>query len=112
MRVIPASLQAHLDTGETTLCWCWRITRRDGGRLGFTDHDRDLAFDGTTFEAASGFDATEVRETVGLSVDNVDVEGALRSDRLDAAALEAGLYDNADIEVWRVNWQDAEQRGR
>jgi uncharacterized phage protein (TIGR02218 family) len=110
MRVIPASLQAHLDTGETTLAWCWRITRRDGSRLGFTDHDRDLVFDGTAFEAASGFDATEVRETVGLSVDNVDVEGALRSDRLNAADLEAGLYDNADIEVWRVNWADVEQR--
>jgi len=110
MRAIPAALQAHLDTGATTLCWCWRITRRDGIGLGFTDHDRDLDFEGTAFEAASGFDATEVRETVGLSVDNVDVEGALRSDRLDAADLEAGLYDNADVEIWRVNWQAPDER--
>jgi uncharacterized phage protein (TIGR02218 family) len=110
MRTIPAGLQAHLDTGATTLAWCWRITRRDGSRLGFTDHDADIVFDGTTFEASSGFDATEVRETVGLSVDNVDVEGALRSDRLSAPDLEAGLYDNADIDIWRVNWADPGER--
>ncbi|MEZ5923916.1 MAG: DUF2163 domain-containing protein [Hyphomicrobiaceae bacterium] len=110
MRVIPAPLQAHLDTGATTLAWCWRITRRDGSSLGFTDHDRDIVFDATTFEAASGFDATEMRESVGLSVDNVDVEGALRSDRLSAADLEAGLYDNAGIEIWRVNWQEPDER--
>lgn len=110
MRPIPSALQAHLDTGATTLCWCWRITRRDGSRLGFTDHDADLVFDGTTFEAASGFDATEVRETVGLSVDNLDVEGALRSDRLNAADLEAGLYDNAGIDIWRVNWASVDER--
>ncbi len=110
MRVIPTGLQAHLDTGATTLAWCWRITRRDGSQIGFTDHDRDLDFDSTTFEAASGFDQTEVRETVGLSVDNADVEGALRSDKLNAADLEAGLYDNAGIEIWRVNWADANER--
>ena len=31
-------------------------------RLGFTDHDRDLTFDGTTFEAAAGFTASEMRD--------------------------------------------------
>lgn len=110
MRLIPAALQAHLDSGATTLAWCWRITRRDGVSLGFTDHDRDLAFDGTAFEAASGFTASEMREQVGLNVDSVDVEGALRSDKLTAADLEAGLYDDADIEIIRVNWQDVTQR--
>ena len=110
MRTIPAALQAHLDTGVTTLCWCWRITRSDGVRLGFTDHDRDLSFDGTLFEAASGFTASEARESVGLSVDNLEVEGALRSDRLSACDLEAGLYDNAAIDIFRVNWQDAAER--
>ena len=50
----PAELQAHLDSGATTLCTCWRVIRNDGSPLGSTDHDRDLEFDGTTFEAATG----------------------------------------------------------
>ena len=37
-------------TAEDTL-----ITRRDGRTMGFTDHDRNIVFDGTTFEAATGF---------------------------------------------------------
>ncbi|MEE9589695.1 MAG: DUF2163 domain-containing protein, partial [Hyphomicrobiaceae bacterium] len=61
MRTISDDLQTHLDSGVTTLCWCWRVTRRDGAVLGFTDHDRQLSFDGTAFEAASGFTATEIR---------------------------------------------------
>ena len=78
--------------------------------LGFTDHDRDLAFDGTTFEAATGFTATEIKDAVGLSVDNLEVSSALSSDRLNEDDLAAGLYDDAAVEIWRVNWADTDQR--
>jgi uncharacterized phage protein (TIGR02218 family) len=107
---LSAGLQDHLDTGATTLCWCWRITRNDGEKFGFTDHDRDLAFDSTNFEAGTGFTGTEIAGAVGLNVDSLDVEGALKSERLNEADLVAGLYDNAVIEIYRVNWADTDQR--
>ena len=44
---LPA-LQAHLDSGTTTLCHCWRVTLKSVRQLGFTDHDVALDFDGTT----------------------------------------------------------------
>lgn len=110
MRKLSADFQAHVDTGATTLCWCWRLTRTDGAELGFTDHDRDLSFDGTTFEADSGFTASEIASSVGLSVDNLEAEGALQSDHMSEADLAKGLYDNAVVEVWRVNWQDTAER--
>jgi uncharacterized phage protein (TIGR02218 family) len=110
MKTLPAGLQAHLDSGATTLCWCWRLTRRDDAKLGFTDHDRDLVFDGTTFEAAAGFTASEIRDAVGLSVDNLEVESALSSGRLSEEDLAAGLYDDARVEIFRANWQAPEQR--
>lgn len=110
MKTISASFQAHLDSGTTTLCWCWRLTRRDGTAFGFTDHDRDVTFDGTTFEAAAGFSATEIKDAVGLSVDNLDVEGALQSGRLEEAQLSGGAFDDARVEIFRVNWQDPSQR--
>jgi uncharacterized phage protein (TIGR02218 family) len=110
MKTLPAGLQAHLDTGATTLAWCWRLIRSDAAIFGFTDHDRDIAFDATTFEAASGFTSSDIRQSVGLSVDNLDVTGALRSDRLNEADLAAGLFDGARIEIWRVNWAEPEQR--
>jgi uncharacterized phage protein (TIGR02218 family) len=110
MKTISSELQAHLDTGATTLCWCWRLTPRTGAALGFTDHDRDLTFDGTTFEAAAGFAATEIRDAVGLGVDNLDVEGALQSGRLEENQLAGGTFDEAAIEIFRVNWNDPAQR--
>ena len=109
MKQLPAGMAEHLSTGATTLCWCWRLTRRDGVKLGFTDHDRDLVFDGTTFEAAAGFDASEIKDAIGLSVDNLQVSGAISSGRLEEADLAAGFYDDARIEIFRANWHEPSQ---
>ena len=110
MKVLPAALDAHLRTGATTLCWCWRLTRRDGVTFGFTDHDVTLTFDGTTFEASAGFTASDIKDSVGLSVDNLEVTGALSSATLTDADLSSGRYDDARVEIFRVNWQDVAQR--
>lgn len=110
MRDLPQGLIDALATGATTLCWCWRLTTTSGQRMGFTDHDRDLAFDATTFEAAAGFAATEIHEAVGLSVDNLEVSGAISSTRLSERDLAGGLYDNAQVEIFRVDWSAPENR--
>jgi uncharacterized phage protein (TIGR02218 family) len=110
MRTLPVGLQAHLDTGATTLCHCWRVTLKTNEKLGFTDHDVPLSFDGTLFEADAGFTASNIESSLGLSVDNLDAEGALTSAKLDEARLRAGDFDHAQIEIWRVNWSDVTQR--
>ena len=110
MKNIPPALQAHLDSGTTTLAWCWRITRADGVAFGFTDHDRVLAFDGTEFEPESGLTASEIRAGADLSVDAQDAAGALRSDRITEADILDGRWDNAEVELWRVNWDNPAQR--
>jgi uncharacterized phage protein (TIGR02218 family) len=110
MKTLPAGLQAHLESGATTLAWCWRITRADGAVFGFTDHDRTLAFAGTEFEPDSGFNASEIRAGSELSVDAQDAEGALHSDRITEADILDGRWDNAEVQVWRVNWASPSQR--
>jgi uncharacterized phage protein (TIGR02218 family) len=110
MKSLSPALAAHLTSGTTTLAWCWRLMRRDTLSLGFTDHDRDLTFGGVTYEAATGFTASEIKDTLGLAVDNLDVQAALSSLHLDEDDLAAGLYDDAHVEIWRVNWQDTTQR--
>jgi uncharacterized phage protein (TIGR02218 family) len=107
---IAADLQAHLNSGATTLCWCWKIVRNDGVTQGFTDHDINVTFDGVTYEAASGFTASEVQSSLGLAVDNLTVTGALNSATINESDLAAGLYDDASIEIWRVNWNAPDQR--
>jgi uncharacterized phage protein (TIGR02218 family) len=110
MKTLSPALQAHLDSGTTTLAWCWRIVRVDGVTFGFTDHDRVLVFDGTSFEPESGMTASELRHGSELAVDAQDAEGALTSDRITETDIAAGLWDGAEVEVWRVNWSDPSQR--
>jgi uncharacterized phage protein (TIGR02218 family) len=110
MKTLPPGLQDHLDSSATTLCWCWKIVRHDGATQGFTDHDEPVTFDGVSYEAASGFTASEVQSTLGLAVDNLTMMGALNSDTINESDLAAGLYDDASIEIWRVNWSAPDQR--
>jgi uncharacterized phage protein (TIGR02218 family) len=110
MKNLSPALQAHLDDGTTTLSWCWRISRADGVALGFTDHDRALVFDGTDFEPESGFAASEIRTGSDLAVDAQDATGVLTSDRITETDILDGRWDNAAVELWRVNWADTGQR--
>ena len=110
MKTLPSGLQAHLDSGTTTLSWCWKITRTDGVIFGFTDHDLALSFAGTTYEPESGFVPSEIRAGQDFSVDAQDVEGALTSDRITETDILDGRWDNAEVEVWRVNWASVDQR--
>lgn len=110
MKILSADLQAHLDSGTTTLCWCWKLDRRDGRVLGFTDHDADVAFDGTVYAGASGLTASQMESRDDLSSDGFAASGALSSQALSEADIAAGRYDGATVEIYRVNWADPAQR--
>lgn len=105
-----AALQTHLQSGVTTVCRCWAVTRKDGVVLGFTDHDRDLSFDGITFQASSGLTARALDRSTGLAVDNAEAVGVLSADAIKDADVAAGLYDGAEVRSWVVNWADVVAR--
>src|SRR5512134_3325240 len=98
MRNLPPALAVHLASGATTLCRCWRLTRRDDAVQGFTDHDEDLTFDGTTFRAGTGFEGTELEARFGLAVAGTEIHGALADDSLNESDLAAGKFDDAKVE--------------
>lgn len=104
------ALQAHLATGTTTICRAWALIRRDGRVLGFTDHDRDLAFEGYIFRADTGLTARALQQTTGLSVDNTEAMGALSDAAITEADIIAGRYDGAEVIAWLVNWADVGER--
>lgn len=110
MREIPAGLAAHLQQDATTLCRCWSLTRRDGEILGFTDHDRSLAFDDVAFAAVTGLEAAETASELGFAIGGGEVAGAFAVTGLNETDLARGLYDDARLSVWLVNWADPEQR--
>lgn len=102
--------ELHLESGDTTVCRCWQVTRRDGTIHGFTDHDRDLVIDGVRFRADTGLSAGMLQSSTGLSVDNSEALGALTDTAITAADIEAGRYDGAEVTALLVNWTDTKQR--
>lgn len=110
MRTVPKAMQDKLDSGVTTFCACWRIDPGTGPALGFTEHDEDITFDGVKFEASSGFSASAIERSLGLSIDNASASGALRSDRISEADIRRGRFDGAAFRLWLVDWTDPSSR--
>ncbi|AEI93411.1 DUF2163 domain-containing protein [Roseobacter litoralis] len=104
------NLKTHLATGLTTLSHAWAIERTDGVILGFTDHGRDLAFEGITFRADTGLSALALSQSTGLSVDNTEAIGALNDLSIREDEIEQGRFDGAEVRAWLVNWTDVDQR--
>ncbi|MBM6581388.1 DUF2163 domain-containing protein [Microvirga sp. BT689] len=110
MRTIPENLAAHLAEGATTLCHCWKLIRRDGTAFGFTDHDRDIVLGDIVYAARSGLEAAEATRELGFAVGGGEVAGALVSAGLTEDDIASGLYDDASVETWLVNWRDGTER--
>lgn len=110
MSGLHAGLQAHLESGITTTCRCWAVTRRDGVTMGFTDHDCALVFEGVTFRADTALGAKAFQQSTGLSVDNTEALGALSDTAIREEDIEAGRYDGAEVRAWLVNWADVAER--
>lgn len=106
MKIIDSTLANHLQQEVTTLCWCWRITRTDGVILGFTNFDADLAIDGTTYAAATGFTPSAIATDSTMSVNNMELNSVLDDGTITAHDLVGGLFDSARVDIFLVNYQD------
>lgn len=90
----------------TSVAFCWRLERRDGGCLGFTTHDRDLAIGGLIYRAAPGMLPSAVALSGGFEAAGFDVSGALSSEAISGEDLAAGRWDGAAVALFLVDWED------
>lgn len=106
MRYFTGDFQEHIESGSTTLCWCWQIIRADGEVMGFTDLDRSILFLGLIHEPQSGFTSSQAEQNLQLNVDSIEVDGYLESDSITETDIANGVYDNATVRLFRVNYED------
>lgn len=106
MRTASAALLAHLGGDVLTTCYLVRLTRRDGVRFGFAFTSQVLTYLGVTYVPQGSLSATALHQTGDAGVDNLDVMGALSSDRITDTELRAGLYDGAEVLILLVNYAD------
>ena len=110
MRDISDAFAARLAADGTTLCACWRFERRDGASFGATDHDRPIVFDDLAYEPASGLKSATFESSAGLAPGHAAADGAMSAEFMSEADLDAGLWDGARVDVWRVDWSAPEHR--
>lgn len=103
------ALLDHLAGEATTLATLWRLDLTDGTVMGFTDHDQPITYDGVTYQASAGFDATTVQTVGDLSVDELEVDALLEGGGITQGDLAAGRFDFAEILIFSVNYRDLSQ---
>lgn len=112
MREMPEEMAARIESGAAMLCHAWVVERHDGERFGFTDHDRDLEIEGVVCRAGSGWTAGAAETAVGLSAGSLAAGGVLDDAAITVADVNAGLWDDAAVQLWRVDWSAPELRVR
>lgn len=110
MRPITETLAAKLSSGVTTLCYVWRVQRRDGEAFAFTDHDCALSFDDLIAEPLHGLSTGVIEKSIGLGVDSASIEGALSSEAVTEGDLARGVWDGARVDIYRVDWSAPTER--
>jgi uncharacterized phage protein (TIGR02218 family) len=126
VRSIPAQLLADLQSDATSLAFLWTITMADGRVIRGTEHDQDIVIPETgdspvdpfagIYYAIANVTLGDVVANTDLSVDNLDVTGALAPKLGDSSGLatvldvsvddiEAGLLDRAPVSVLICNWR-------
>lgn len=123
----PAALVTALQSEVLCLATIWKVTRKDGLVLRFTDHDRDIILNDLedpavgpareVYEAASSYTRTAIDAKDTMAVEGLDLEAllertdltvdsVLNSDQISDADLIAGKFDQASFEIYLLDWTD------
>lgn len=108
MQSLDTEFAERLASGLTRTCLCWRLERTDGVIVGVTDHDRLLMVDTVAYEPGGALSAGEFTESSGLQPGQAAANGALSSASISERDLQAGLWDGARVDVFRVDWERPE----
>jgi len=105
MKTIDPTLKAALATGKRA--FLLKITGKNGVIYGFTNHDKELTYDGTTYYPAPGLRHLETYYSNSAEVSSSTFQMAYVDDGLvDEELVRLGVFDGAEYEIYRVAWDD------
>lgn len=81
----------------------------DGPVFAYTDHDKDIVFEGVTYRAQDGLTSTADEGKSDMTPDNQDSSFFPDDDAITERDVRGKLFDSADVEVRVVNWADLSQ---
>jgi len=102
MRTISAGLKTAIMSGK--IANLVKITRSDGQQYAYTDHDVKLTVGGLDYEPAAGLQRLRLESTTDNKVSNQQFAAGWLD--FEGDDLHEGLFDNAEVEVMKVGWDD------
>jgi uncharacterized phage protein (TIGR02218 family) len=122
VKTIPPLLLADLRKDLTCLAFLWTIEMANGKMIRGTEHDLDITLGDSssdspadkyagTYYAVANVTAGDIASTSDLSVDNLEMTGAMpqapytQIPDVTVEEVEAGLLDMAPVTVLICNWQ-------
>ena len=116
MKAIPLALQQHLVGGALTVCVLMRVRcvgRWEGRVMGFTNLDAPITYDDgagpLVYSPDNGFTPQRVEHAADFGVDNSEAIGWVSDTGLTRQQITAGIFDYAEVTVYRVNYLDLSQ---
>lgn len=113
MKQIPIALQEHYESGATTWCYLMRIAcvgRYAGVVRGLSGLDEAIVYDDgqgpLLYRNDGGFMPSKFQQAADFSVDNAEVSGWVTDDEITDADILAGIFDFAEVTIYRVNYMD------
>lgn len=89
-----------------TIATCWQIIRSDGRVLAFTDHDQYLIIENITYLPFNTHKISAIQGHSDLTSDNFQIISTLTHDEISQEDLLNGLYDEAEVKVFFVDYTD------
>lgn len=104
MKDIPIKLLEHYQSETTSIAILVRIDLHDGTKLGFTDVDKDIIYDGVAYNKSSGISPSAISSTSAMSVDNLDFEGLIDEEQFTEDDIRSGRFNGAILHIFRCNY--------
>jgi len=98
-----------VDGELTSLALSWRLERLDGAGIALTSHDEPVMSAGVRYEPAPGMTPAAVTRSLGLEPQSAEAAGSLSSTALDDADLSLGRWDDAQVRLTVVDWENPDE---
>lgn len=106
MRNVTDAMKQHLAGEVLTLATLWRIERQDKTEFFYTDHVTKIEYLGDTYIPGPSLLTSPLVSSRSLQTDNMEILSIFVPGEISEAEIEAGLYDDARIDVLQVNYED------
>lgn len=106
MKTRSIALAAHQARDTTSLTQCLRVERVDGVVVGVNMTSRSFQYLGETYSARDGVSPASIEAQADGAVQNTEVAGFLSEDFATEEEIAGGLWDNAFVSLFEVNYRD------